>query len=113
MCATVTKVPGQNKVVMFGGRRAGGRLSDLHGYDVDTGLWTRLHDNDEAGAPCRRDFHTAVACRGSLLLFGGSLGDHRVNDVHRYSFGPEEAVAVPAAEQATADGGRGDGDGEQ
>ena len=106
---SVSRLPGQRKLVMFGGRNSGGvRLNDMFTFCLSTGRWCCLHGNDQDDSPCRRDFHSAALHKGQMLIFGGSVGQDRLNDVLRFRFDntppPLSVLCLKAAQRARADG---------
>ena len=82
-------------LLVYGGRAHGHvLLADLHALNLHTLQWHCLLAGDSAGEtgddalgtsdPGSREFHTLVVRGDTMLTFGGSDGERRFDDVHRF-----------------------------
>eukprot|EP00306_Pavlova_sp_CCMP459_P016970 CAMPEP_0185207994 /NCGR_PEP_ID=MMETSP1140-20130426/61272_1 /TAXON_ID=298111 /ORGANISM="Pavlova sp., Strain CCMP459" /LENGTH=126 /DNA_ID=CAMNT_0027775703 /DNA_START=12 /DNA_END=392 /DNA_ORIENTATION=+ len=64
-------VPFGRRLILFGGRQYMDNSFDaaMHCFDLRTQKWTRLTVGGES--PRLRTGHSAVACSGAMLVFGG------------------------------------------
>eukprot|EP00727_Mastigamoeba_balamuthi_P002118 m51a1_g11903 hypothetical protein (537) ;mRNA; f:623166-624962 len=100
-----TCVASGRTVFVFGGYGAGlGYRSDVHCYDVDTGIWSVVTpvDDANAGAPAPRRRHAAVLLGESLVVTwgacapGAGVGGY-LNDAWELSLSAASSVAGAAS----------------
>mmetsp|Transcript_16906 Transcript_16906/g.37167 ORF Transcript_16906/g.37167 Transcript_16906/m.37167 type:complete len:917 (+) Transcript_16906:114-2864(+) len=74
---------------LYGGND-GVRHDDLQQLELETRVWSRVtvHGNPSSMPP-GRDFHAAVLRKDSMVIFGGSNGTRRHNDVFEFHMAPK------------------------
>ncbi|CAN0144929.1 unnamed protein product, partial [Hapterophycus canaliculatus] len=65
------------------------RLNDLHRCDLETMTWARIPgDGGFIGdVPTPRYFHSCAVNNGSMYVFGGYDGSHRLGDLFEHNLG--------------------------
>ena len=71
------------KLYIFGGCGAGGRMADLHSYDVETKSWTALSTGN-IEIPGRGGAGFMPSADGKYLFIVGGFAGKEMNDVYRY-----------------------------
>ena len=71
------------KLYIFGGCGAGGRMADLHCYDVETKSWTALSTGN-IEIPGRGGAGFMPSSDGKYLFIVGGFAGKEMNDVYRY-----------------------------
>ncbi|CCW65921.1 unnamed protein product [Phytomonas sp. Hart1] len=76
-------------VYVFGGWNGKKKLNDLFLYNIEANIFEQVYDQD---CPSRRECHMAVACRNTMVVFGGRFRGHFMNDTVELYFGPKTAT---------------------
>mmetsp|Transcript_12203 Transcript_12203/g.22618 ORF Transcript_12203/g.22618 Transcript_12203/m.22618 type:complete len:1213 (-) Transcript_12203:989-4627(-) len=73
----------QSWMFLFGGYDGRGRVNSVHRFDFVHLTWNELSEV-KGVPPSPRDRHSAVVVGGYMLIFGGSDGLSRMNDLHAF-----------------------------
>jgi len=82
-----------NGFFIFGGFDGQQRVNDMHVFDLDNHMWSRV--SSQGNAPTPRHSHAAVVFRDSMYIFGGYDGSYRC-DFHEFNFLTRQWSAMPS-----------------
>lgn len=82
-----------NGFYIFGGFDGAQRVNDLHLFDMETNLWSRVAAQGTAPSP--RHSHAAVVYRDAMYVFGGYDGSYRC-DFHEFNFTTRQWTLMPS-----------------
>lgn len=103
----MASVSGDDKVVLFGGLDATGRLGDTWIYDAGDGKWSQKSPADSP-SPRMDSAISTVYDDDKIVLFGGDTGHgQRISDTWSYDIGSDEWTSLnPAKNPSSNDGTR-------
>jgi N-acetylneuraminic acid mutarotase len=78
-------VPGDDKVVLFGGIASDGYMSDTWVFDLSEGKWTRKNPPDQPQARGSAMMSPSYQANESIILFGGENNDVPISDTWSYN----------------------------
>lgn len=82
-----------NGFYIFGGFDGTQRVNDLHCFDMETNLWSRVASHGTPPTP--RHSHAAAVYGDSMYIFGGYDGSYRC-DFHEFNFLTRTWTLMPA-----------------
>lgn len=83
-----------NGFYIFGGFDGSQRVNDLHAFDMEANLWSRVAFHGTAPTP--RHSHAAAVYGDSMYIFGGYDGSYRC-DFHEFNFLTRTWALMPSA----------------